>query len=747
MQPAVVNQSSERKPGDAAAIAARPATRWQQARTQIGVILTVGTCVIALLWLIMIDVILNERRAAIEHARAEANNLSAAFQSELSQTLASVARAVDAVADHMRAAQGAFDMHEWASDIPLLAAATIQAGIVGPDGKVVASTLDAHPAPIDVSDREHFRIHLDGKFHGLFISKPIIGRLSGQASIQVSQRVDAADGRFLGVVVFSLAPDQLTRLNKSIDLGPGGLMAVVGTTDQVIRARFATGSESGDFGAGERVPPLPPTVDENAPVQMMIRESVVDHVTRLFSMRNIPGFPLRVAVGFDLSEVLGPAARHAALIETTGIIATLMLVGLMALLTVEIRRRNDREMELREEQTRLAAEIGLGAEVQGRLRASEARLRDFAEMASDWFWEQDAELRFVPVRFAGAPLASDVQSLHGKRRWEVNDTSQAPERWTNHQIDLLAHRPFRDFRFARPAQDGKVQHVSINGDPIYDETGTFAGYRGTGSDITDLVEAEAELRRSKEQAEASSTAKSTFLANMSHELRTPLNAIIGFAELIVMPRTGRVDDDHVEWAGDILASGRHLLDLINDVLELSRIEAGRYDLADDTVDLYAMSRSCLAMIRNLAEKSQVRTVCSIAPGAAVLQADQRAIKQVVLNLLTNAVKFTPAGGLVSVRMERGADGAISLIVTDTGIGIDPEALPRLGKPFVQADASTSRHYGGSGLGLAISSRLVALHGGSLTISSVLGQGTEVRVMFPEARVVAPVSAVDVVAGN
>jgi signal transduction histidine kinase len=368
-------------------------------------------------------------------------------------------------------------------------------------------------------------------------------------------------------------------------------------------------------------------------------------------------------------------------------------------------------------------------------------------MASDWFWEQDAELRFVPVRFAGAPLASDVQSLHGKRRWEVNDTSQAPERWTNHQIDLLAHRPFRDFRFARPAQDGKVQHVSINGDPIYDETGTFAGYRGTGSDITDLVEAEAELRRSKEQAEASSTAKSTFLANMSHELRTPLNAIIGFAELIVMPRTGRVDDDHVEWAGDILASGRHLLDLINDVLELSRIEAGRYDLADDTVDLYAMSRSCLAMIRNLAEKSQVRTVCSIAPGAAVLQADQRAIKQVVLNLLTNAVKFTPAGGLVSVRMERGADGAISLIVTDTGIGIDPEALPRLGKPFVQADASTSRHYGGSGLGLAISSRLVALHGGSLTISSVLGQGTEVRVMFPEARVVAPVSAVDVVAGN
>ena len=141
----------------------------------------------------------------------------------------------------------------------------------------------------------------------------------------------------------------------------------------------------------------------------MIRESVVDHVTRLFSLRNVPGFPLRVVVAFDLIEVLAPAARHAAMIVAIGIIATLMLVGLMALLTVEMRRRNDRETKLREEQARLAAEIALGAEVQGRLRASEARLRDFAEMASDWFWEQDAELRFVPIDFAGSPLAADVQ--------------------------------------------------------------------------------------------------------------------------------------------------------------------------------------------------------------------------------------------------------------------------------------------------------------------------------------------------
>ena len=230
----------------------------------------------------------------------------------------------------------------------------------------------------------------------------------------------------------------------------------------------------------------------------------------------------------------------------------------------------------------------------------------------------------------------------GKRRWEVNDTSQAPEQWANHRIDLLAHRPFRDFRFARPAVDGKVQYVSINGDPIYDEAGEFAGYRGTGRDITALVEAEAELRRSKEQAEASSTAKSTFLANMSHELRTPLNAIIGFAELILTRRTGTITDDHLEWAGDILASGRHLLDLINDVLELSRIEAGRYDLADDTVDLGTVSA---VLSRNdpkpcgqetgadrMRDPAQCGAWCGPICGRSSRSCS---------NLLTNAVKFTP----------------------------------------------------------------------------------------------------------
>jgi PAS domain S-box-containing protein len=716
--------------------ATRSTLAWQRARSQIYIILTIGPCVTVLLWLIMFVVIETERRAAIDHARSEAGNLSAAFESEVSQTLNSVARAMANVAEHMRAAHGDFDMHDWAKELPMLAAATIQGAILGPNGMLLSTTLEPHVAPVDLSDREHFRVHLDGRFHGIYVSKPLIGRVTGQTVLQMSQRVDAADGTFLGVIVFSLAPAQLTALHRIIDLGPRGRMTIVGESDNVVRARFGVGSENGSVGAGERVPPPPASATTDGPTRYFIRQSVIDQVNRLYSVRTMDGYDLLVAVGLDLSEILAPAAAHARLIMATGFIATLMLVGLIALLVVEIRRRTDREVKLGDERMRLAAEIQQGRQVQERLRSSEARLRDFAEMASDWFWEQDSELRFIPASTDTPTLAADEQSYLGKRRWEINDTSLAPDYWSNHQRDLLARMAFRDFRFSRTAPDGLVQHVSINGVPVFDESGVFVGYRGTGRDITAKVEAEEELRRSKEQAEAANRAKSAFLATMSHELRTPLNAIIGFAELIHARKSGRITAEYVEWAGDILAGGRHLLDLINDVLELSRIEAGRYDLIEETVDLGAITRACLPMIRRQAEKNRVRINCATVEGEASLRADRRAVKQVVLNLLTNAVKFTPVGGQVTIRVQPAAHGGVSLLVEDTGIGIEPEALSKLCRPFIQADTSTSRRYGGTGLGLAISSKLMHLHGGTLTVTSTPGQGTTVSVSFPASRLLA-----------
>jgi signal transduction histidine kinase len=192
----------------------------------------------------------------------------------------------------------------------------------------------------------------------------------------------------------------------------------------------------------------------------------------------------------------------------------------------------------------------------------------------------------------------------------------------------------------------------------------------------------------------------------------------------------------VAWADDILGGGRHLLEVINDVLELSRIEAGRYEISDDKVDLSAIACACSAMLRLQAEANQVSIDCTLAETGVALTADRRAVKQIMLNLLTNAVKFTPPGGSVSIRTEPASGGGIALVVADTGIGIEPSALESLCELFIQADTSISRTYGGTGLGLTISRKLAALHGGVLTIESAPGRGTNVRVTFPAERVIA-----------
>jgi signal transduction histidine kinase len=307
-----------------------------------------------------------------------------------------------------------------------------------------------------------------------------------------------------------------------------------------------------------------------------------------------------------------------------------------------------------------------------------------------------------------------------------------PQRWSAHMADLAARRPFRDFRWEMLRNDGTRHFISINGDPVFDDAGQFLGYHGTARDVTADVEAAEELRSAKDRAEAASRAKSQFLTNMSHELRTPLHAILGFSELIQIEAAGPIGAEYVQWARDILSGGRHLLNMINGVLDLSRIEAGRYDLSEEPVDLARVAGDCVDMIRLRAEAGEVRVDCAIE--AAVVHADRQSVQQILLNLLSNAVKFTPAGGTVWISAERAVTGEISVIVADTGIGIDAATMASLGEPFTQADASTNRRYDGTGLGLTISRKLMALHDGTLTIESAPGHGTTVRITFPASRV-------------
>ncbi|MGE5203232.1 MAG: sensor histidine kinase [Acidobacteriota bacterium] len=260
-------------------------------------------------------------------------------------------------------------------------------------------------------------------------------------------------------------------------------------------------------------------------------------------------------------------------------------------------------------------------------------------------------------------------------------------------------------------------------------------------DLTKLAQAHGAERQ---RAESASEAKSRFLANMSHELRTPLNAIIGFSEMMRTEALGPVGSPRYRaYADDINRSGMHLLGLINDLLDLSKIEAGKMELAEEMVEVPRLVGDCLLLVRDVARRGKVELVAELSPGLPLLYADERKLKQVLLNLLSNAVKFTPEGGRVAVTAEASGARGLAIAVADTGIGIAPEHLAVVLEPFGQVrhaqDDLPEPH--GTGLGLPLSKALAELHGGRLEIVSALGRGTTIRLCLPPERVRAAAWAV------
>jgi Amt family ammonium transporter len=254
-------------------------------------------------------------------------------------------------------------------------------------------------------------------------------------------------------------------------------------------------------------------------------------------------------------------------------------------------------------------------------------------------------------------------------------------------------------------------------------------------DAAALRRAIEDLTRAKQAAEEASHAKSAFLANMSHELRTPLNAVIGFSEILTGELFGALGDArYKDYAADILQSGRHLLSLVNDLLDHTRIEAGRMELNEAEVDVHEQCEAVLRMMRERAQAGGVALHADLDMALPWLRADDRALRQILLNLLGNAVKFTPQGGTVTLGARLEQDGRLAISIGDTGIGMKREDVPRAFEPFVQLHHHMSKAYGGTGLGLPLVQALMRLHGGSVTIDSREELGTTVTVRFPRSRV-------------
>jgi two-component system cell cycle sensor histidine kinase PleC len=254
-----------------------------------------------------------------------------------------------------------------------------------------------------------------------------------------------------------------------------------------------------------------------------------------------------------------------------------------------------------------------------------------------------------------------------------------------------------------------------------------------GFDITDQRRFEQELIEARNRAQEANVAKSMFLANMSHELRTPLNAIIGFSQVIRDRMFAASPEKTSEYAGDIHDSAILLLDLISDILDMSKLEANKAVLQPTDIDVVNLISGCIKLVRQRAQESGIKIIQSIDAELPMLHADERMVKQVLLNLLSNAIKFTPATGTVLVAASRTGDDGMQISVADTGIGIPEAELLNLFRPFHQAQSPRVQKPQGTGLGLAISKRLIELHDGQVALASVEGRGTTVTITLPKAR--------------
>lgn len=396
---------------------------------------------------------------------------------------------------------------------------------------------------------------------------------------------------------------------------------------------------------------------------------------------------------------------------------------------------------LRDREGRVVEVIGSAVDITERVKAEQAsqQVRDQLEQAQrianigSWEWDfrsnklswSDHCFRLVGLEpGAEAPtLEAFLSFVHPEDRARLRETIRTGVE-EGRSCDY-------DHRVVWPNGDVRVLHQL--GEVKRDAKGRPIKMIGTTQDVTEINAARGELMESKLKAESANQAKSRFVASMSHELRTPLNAIIGFSELLQSDDAPLSDERRREYARDIHSSGKHLLSVINDILDISRIEAGKVSLDEEETSILDLIESTYRMVRPRAEETGVALACRVDPAVKDVLADRRLLLQTLLNLASNAVKFTERGGSVDIAASPAEGGGVDIVVRDTGIGMSADDIARVGEPFLQVDGRLSRKFEGTGLGLVIAKRLVEMHGGVLCIESALNQGTTMTVRLPASR--------------
>jgi len=395
--------------------------------------------------------------------------------------------------------------------------------------------------------------------------------------------------------------------------------------------------------------------------------------------------------------------------------------------------------ELEDNNHRLIEEAAQRKRAEKALRSSEARMRAVLDAALDSIITLDSDGKVVDLNPAAeATFGYRREAMLGRplNEFTVAPSSseqdfRGPEQFIPvNQPALLGRRFEMTAVSAHGAQfpvEVTVTRIVTDGPPMYT---AFLRDLTEQKAREELSQRSEELEKRNLYIQEGSRLKSEFLANMSHELRTPLNAIIGFSELMHDGKVGIVSAQHKEFLGDILTSGRHLLQLINDVLDLSKVEAGRMEFTPEPVELESIIGETRAVLRALAAKKLIQVQTDIDPSLTDIVADPRSFKQVLYNYISNAIKFTGKGGRVMVRIRAENPDCFRIEVEDTGVGIRPEDLGKLFVEFQQLDNSRTKKYAGTGLGLALTKRLVEAQGGRVGVSSVTGQGSTFFAVLP-----------------
>jgi signal transduction histidine kinase len=578
--------------------------------------------------------------------------------------------------------------------------------------------------PLNVGDRDYFAVLRDHPDIDFYVSRPFFSRVANVWSLAFSRRLRRPDGGFDGIVVAAVNLSWLENFYAALDVGARGNVTLWDGTASHVLARYP--SDVSLLGQTFAVGPLFDLVGKGRESGTFQSVSPLDGTRRIVSFRRVADLPFVVSVALSRQEALVHWRHDLWAYGSGAAIGSAILLLLTGALLRQLRRQQEFVAALR-------ASEAAAAEANRRLQASEVRFRDFAETASDWYWETDSEHRFSYISDRIRHFGIDPGLRIGARRIDNALDVADVEKWRAHQDDLARHAPFSDFVYCA-ATGGAGRYSSVSGKPLFDDSGNFLGYRGSGRDVTETIRSAERLHDALATAETASRAKSEFLAGMSHELRTPLNAIIGFSDLVRAGVAGAVAPKVAEYVEDIYLSGQHLLKMINDILEISRIEAGAATLDEAAIDVGEAIAVCVRLLAPRAGEGGVTLGTAVREDLPPLFIDDTRLKQILLNLLSNAVKFTRPGGHVTVRATVIEGGAMLIAVADDGIGMTADEVEVAMQPFRQVNSSLARRSEGTGLGLPLTRAFVELHGGRLTIESTPGIGTTASVVFPSERV-------------